>query len=255
MYRWLFLLLPLLSCNSGKKLSVPSSEQPWTGTEFYQRTMSMGWASRDSVALERASFGNIPSFLQKMKPVTIRIWDSLNQKTLHATFFVSPDYFSIGTDKDWARIPLTARGAQRVLEKLNCVAPTPKLVDAIYEQAAVKLEPVPLYAFRDSTATMWHHHLIIEGQRKGHKGLISGIKKDIVFMKSPVDSVRADRVGIYGWHRMNHRPIQPFYQGHVWWYADYSHGLRLVSNHVKLGHQLVTIQQLLNDPVLRQLLF
>lgn len=27
---------------------------------------------------------------------------------------------------------------------------------------------------------MWQHHLIIEGQRKGRKGLIAGIKKDVV---------------------------------------------------------------------------
>ena len=48
------------------------------------------------------------------------------------------------------------------------------------KHAKVKLEPVPMYAFRDSTPTMWQHHLIIEGQRKGRKGLIAGIKKDVV---------------------------------------------------------------------------
>ena len=54
------------------------------------------------------------------------------------------------------------------------------MVDDIYKAAKVKLEPVPMYAFRDSTPTMWHHHLIIEGQRKGRKGLIAGIQKDVV---------------------------------------------------------------------------
>ncbi|MBK8139832.1 MAG: hypothetical protein IPK57_01615 [Chitinophagaceae bacterium] len=51
------------------------------------------------------------------------------------------------------------------------------MADDIYKAAKVKLEPVPMYAFRDSTPTMWHHHLVIEGQRKGREGLIAGIKK------------------------------------------------------------------------------
>ena len=54
------------------------------------------------------------------------------------------------------------------------------MVNDIYRQATVKLEPVPMYAFRDSTITMWHHHMIVEGQRRGRKGLIAGIKKDVV---------------------------------------------------------------------------
>ena len=255
MYRWLLLLIPLLSCRSGRELSIAQADKPWTGTQFYRQTFAMGWAGRDSVILERATKGNIPSFLKKLQPVTVSIKDSVSQKTIRATFYVSSDYFSIGTDQDWARVPVTARTAKQLLEKMDCVAPTPKLVDAIYEQAVVKLEPVPMYAYRDSTATMWHHHLIIEGQRKGRRGLISGIKKDIVFMKAPGDSVRADRVGIYGWHKPDHLPIQPFYQGHVWWYADYSHGLRLVSKKVKVGHRVLEIQELLEDPVLRQFLF
>ena len=225
------------------------------GAAFYHQSFGMGWASRDSFILAKASEGNIPQFLGKFVPVTMRIKDSVTQKTLAATFYVSPDYFSIGTDQDWARVAPTAKAAKQVLEKLHCVAPTPKLVDQIDAQARVRLEPVPLYAYRDSTPTMWHHHLIIEGQRKGKPGLISGIKKDIVFMKAPGDSVRTDRIGIYGWHKPDHRPIQPFYQGHVWWYADYSHGLRLVSRRVKLGKRFVDIHEMLDDPVLRQFLF
>ncbi len=37
-----------------------------------------------------------------------------------------------------------------------------------------------MYAFRDSTITMYQHHLIVEGQRKLRQGLIAGIKKDVV---------------------------------------------------------------------------
>lgn len=197
----------------------------------------------------------MPEFLFKLVSVEVAVKDTLSQQWIKATFFVSPDYLSVGTNKDWVRTPVTAKTAERVLQQLHCFAPTPQLVNRIHEQAGVKLEPVSLYAFRDSTPTMWHHHLIIEGQRKGKKGLISGIKKDIVFMRAPGDSVRADRVGIYGWHRLDNKPIQPFYQGHIWWYADYSHGLRLVYRKVKLGKHWVDIDEILKDAQLRQLLF
>jgi hypothetical protein len=88
-----------------------------------------------------------------------------------------PDYLSIGTDDDWARINITPLAAQKIADSLNCFLPTRKMVDDIYKAAKIKLEPVPMFAFRDSTPTMWHHHLIIEGQRKGRKGLIAVFKK------------------------------------------------------------------------------
>lgn len=51
------------------------------------------------------------------------------------------------------------------------------MVEEIYTHSKVQLEPIPMYAFRDSTITMWQHHLMIEALRKGKRGLISGIKK------------------------------------------------------------------------------
>jgi hypothetical protein len=104
------------------------------------------------------------------------------------------------------------------------------MVDQIYAAARVKLEPIPMYAYRDSTPTFWQHHLIIEGHRKGRKGLIAGIKKDIVQTEKLKAYPNKDRVAIYGWHRLNGKPIQPLYLGHVWWYVDYSQGLRLVKD-------------------------
>ncbi len=56
-----------------------------------------------------------------------------------------------------------------------------------------KLPPVPMYAFRDSSVTMWQHHLIIEGQRKGKAGLIAGIKKDLVLSGKVTHDTKPDR--------------------------------------------------------------
>jgi len=180
--------------------------------------------------------------------------DSTSGKTIKASYFVTPDYLSIGTNKDWARIPLTPIAAQQLADAFNCFLPTTKIVDDIYKTARVKLEPVPMYIYRDSTVTMWQHHLIIEGQRRNRKGLIAGIKKDVVISRKIGRSEKPNRVAIYGWHLMNGKPIQPLYTGHVNWYADYSHGIRLVYRKIKVNGKWMDYVDVLSDPVLRKLI-
>jgi hypothetical protein len=55
---------------------------------------------------------------------------------------------------------------------------------------------------------------------------------------------------IYGWHRTDGSPIQPVYSGHIWWYVDYSHGIRLMNAQVLADGKPVNVSDLLNDPVL-----
>ena len=133
------------------------------------------------------------------------------------------------------------------------------MVDDIYKTAKIKLEPVPMYAFRDSTPTMWQHHLIVEGQRKGRKGLIAGIQKDVVISgkmsRDPIPkAIGPDRVAIYGWHKLDGNPIQPLYTGHVYWWVDYSQGIRLVCRKIKVEKKWMDYIDVLNDPVLKKLL-
>jgi len=248
-----FCLLGMGACRPTLTLSLSNSEASEGGSVFYQRATTMGWLARDSFILKQVQAGNIPSFLRRLVPIRVKI--PSGHRSLAVTFFVSPDYLSVGNNQDWARVSLTAKGAAEALSMLDCFAPTPRLVDLIYRQAKVKLAPVPLFAHRDSTPIMWHHHLIIEGQRKQQQGLIAGIKKDIVFVGPHGDSVLTNRVGIYGWHKTDAVPIQPFYQRHAWWYTDYSHGLRMVSKQIKVGRKWTTIETLLLDSTLRASLF
>jgi hypothetical protein len=145
------------------------------------------------------------------------------------------------------------------------------MVDLIYQQAKVKLEPVPMYAFRDSSVTFYQHHLIIEGQRKGRTGLIAGIKKDVVPLdvgrlsdvgRRPTSAERptsntpptSNRVAIYGWHQLNGKPILPLYAGHVNWYVDYSHGIRFISNKMKVDGTPMDFAEIMKHPIYRLLL-
>lgn len=224
-----------------------------TGTAFYKQAAAYNWKQRDSLFLDHFNLGNLPQFFFRFKPISFAYKDSLGN-TYHISFYCSPDYAMIGTKKDWARVPLTPLAAQVMADSLHCFLPTRKMVDLIYQQSTVKLEPVPMYAYRDSTVTMWQHHLIIEGQRKEMKGLISGIKKDVVICSEEALKGKANRVAIYGWHKMDGKPIQPLYTGHVNWYADYSHGARMVYEKIRVNGRWVHYKDLLRDPLLRSAL-
>jgi hypothetical protein len=55
------------------------------------------------------------------------------------------------------------------------------------------------------------------------------------------------RVAIYGWHRSKNDPIQPVSTVHGASYADYSHGIRLVSRTAYVNGKPVDIDDLLSS--------
>ena len=248
------LLVIFCSCTTGKKIQFPQRSTHITGEEFYRRAASMKWQQRDSFVVKEILSGNLPSFLKNFKAVHVDIVDSVTRKIITAVYYVAPDYLSIGTDDNWARVNITPMAAQRIADSFHCFLPTKKMVDDIYKSALVKFEPVPMFAFRDSTPTMWHHHLMIEGQRKSKKGLIAGIKKDVVISGKLKTNKTTDRVAIYGWHRLNGQPIQPLYTGHVNWWVDYSQGIRLVHRKIKVDGAWMDYADVLQHPLLKKLL-
>lgn len=244
----------LVGCVSARNAGFPSGTGPLEGgSAFYGKAAAFGWRQRDSLALDFFERGNLPSFNNRFVPVRQRLRDSSGRER-RLVFFVSPDYFMVGTDRDFARVPLTAPAAQKIADETGSFLPTRRIVDMVHRAAKIKLEPVPMHAFRDSTVTMWQHHLIIEGQRKGRKGLISGIKKDVVVCSTVPLKGRSSRVAIYGWHRQDGKPIQTLYAGHFDGYADYSHGVRLVLSRMKLDDRWTDHIRVLGDPLTRPLI-
>jgi len=153
--RWVIVIFIffIVSCQTTKKIEAPQRNSSLTGNDFYHQAFGMKWRERDSFAVKEILAGNIPSFLKKFKRIKVSIIDSVTGKTINAEYFVSPDYLSLGTDNDWARINITPQAAQKIADSLNCFLPTRKIVDDIYKAAKIKLEPVPMFAFRDSRAT------------------------------------------------------------------------------------------------------
>lgn len=249
------ILICLLYACSYKTIQTPHRQpDSITGSAFYQQAFAFNWQQRDSFVVNEILAGNIPPFLKKFVPIHVQITDSTTGKVIKATYYVAPDYLSVGSADDWARINITPMAAQKIADSLHCFLPTTKMVDDIYRAATLKLPPVPLYALRDSTPTMYHHHLIIEGQRKGRKGLIGGIKKDIVLSGIILQNNKPNRVAIYGWHQLNGKPIQPLYTGHVNWYVDYSQGIRLVYEKLRVDGKWMDYTTVLGDKLLHKLL-
>lgn len=254
---FLVAVLWLSACSEFQQLDglpeyVGSAERV-SGTVFFARANLMPLASRDSFATQEMLRGNFPRRMNRWVTIHTSVMGA-DQKSIRASYRVSSDYLSLGTDDDWCRVPLTPMAAQRIADAWGCFLPTRKMVDEIYQSARVRLEPVPMYAFRDSPVTMFQHHLIIEGQRKGKEGLIAGIKKDLVISPIVPAHARPNREAIYGWHRLNGKAIQPLYAGHVNWYVDYSHGIRLVSQTIRVNGKKMNYRDVLKDSVLRSLL-
>ena len=253
----LFLFITILiSCSTTRKMSWPVLQGDATGqsaTSFYEKVAASKWRERDSLAKIEILSGNMPSFLRKFVRINTSITDS-SSKIISAYYFVAPDYLALGTDDDWARIPLTPMAAQVIADSFHCFLPTRKIVNDIYEQSIVKLAPAPMYAFRDSSVTMWQHHLIIEGQRKGRKGLIAGIKKDVVISGKVSRDPKPDREAIYGWHKSDGKPIQPLYTGHINWWVDYSHGVRLVYRTIWVNGKAMDYTEVMGSVSLSKLL-
>jgi hypothetical protein len=241
------------SCNSSRHLNLPERKNnAVTGNEFYHEVFATERTQREELAKNEILEGNVPSFLKKF--VKIKTSIIADGKKIDAFYYVLPDYLSIGSDKDFARIPLTPMTAQLIADSLHCFLPTRKMVDDIYKAAKIKLEPVPMYAFRDSAITMYQHNLIIEGQRKLKKGLIAGIKKDVVITSKIMSGPKTDKVAIYGWHTKNGKAIQPLHTGHVDWYVDYSHGIRLIYRTIYVNKKPMDYIDVLKDETLRKLL-
>ncbi|MEO8414121.1 MAG: hypothetical protein ABI472_10705 [Ginsengibacter sp.] len=250
-----FLYLIIMSaCNFPRHLLLRGRDDTAEkGSEFYKEVVAMKRTQREELAKKLILEGDIPSFLRRFVKIKTFIITT-DGKKINAVYFVLPDYISIGSDKDFARIPLSPMAAQFIADSLHCFLPTRKMVDDIYKAAIVKLEPVPMYAFRDSAVTMYQHNLIIEGQRRLRKGLIAGIKKDVVITGKISRDPKPNRVAIYGWHKMDGKAIQPLYTGHVNWYVDYSHGIRLVYRTIYVNKIPLDYIDVLKDKTLRGLL-
>jgi len=226
-----------------------------TGSQFARETDGWPDGERQRAAASELARGNLPQSLRQLVPVELRNEPAAGDP-ITATIWVMPDYLAIGRDDDFLYVPLSWPSATAVASGFGCVVPTPKMVDAIYRQSQAHLEPQPMPAGPQmrSVAYAERHQQMIDAQRSGIPLglLIAGHKKDVVLTDRLFD--RPDRVAIYGWHRLDGRPIQPLSTVHGVRYADYSHGVRLVWSQVRIQGAWRSIYDVLADPTFARLL-
>jgi len=228
-----------------------------SGSEFAQSIFGLQGAEREQLILEQLRAGNLPDFLRRLAPVHVS-QTSGDGRTTTVTLFVMPDYLSIGSNQDFVRIPMGLHAAAAIADQFGFTLPTKKIVDAIFSQSAFTLKPEPLPAGDRMRSTAYYltHNRMIREQRLALGcplgELISGHKKDIVMTNRMAE--KRGRVAIYGWHRPSGVPIQPLSLVHGSNYADYSHGVRLISSTALINGQACSIWKILEDPALAGML-
>jgi hypothetical protein len=221
------------------------------GREFMQQVSGLSDDAREAAILGQLRQGNIPSFLRHLIPVVLS-GRLANGQPSQAIVCVSPDYLAIGSDENFLLVPMRLRTALTVAMGFGFTLPTPKIVDAIYRQAPVHLQPQPLAAgdTMRTTGYYWHHNELVREQRLAMPEplgiLTAGDKKDLVLTNRLWSNLA--RVAIYGWHLPDGVPIQPLSTVHGMRYSDYSHGIRLVSAIAYVDGEARQLLSLLEDP-------
>ena len=172
------------------------------------------------------------------------------------TVFVTPDYLSVGDDADHLTIPIDFLTAAEVAAALGCALPTTRIVDAVYAAASVRLSPIPLPAGPEmrSVAYILQHRTLVDAERAGEPltALVAGNPKDVVLTGRLRDA--PGKEAIYGWRRLDGKPIQPLCLVHGATYADYSHGIRLLDQTVIVDGVARPYLDALADPAVAPLL-
>jgi hypothetical protein len=235
----------------------PRHDSAMTGSEFAGYVSGMDQSEREEAIKTELIHGNVPDFSRKLHPV--HLTDRSEDGKIHkATLFVMPDYLAIGSDNDFLLVPMNLYSADEVAERFGFVLPTRKIVDAIYQQSDVCLAPQPMPAGPRMRSTEYYvkHNRRIKEQRLAAGctpgSLVSGHKKDVVLTNRL--RYRKGQIAIYGWHRPTGIPIQPLSTVHGARYADYSHGIRLVSDTVLIDGEPRPISGVLEDPKLARIL-
>jgi len=250
--------LPGVGCPGALAAAIPGrlSSSP-DGGHFAQQIPKGASEEREHAIAAELLRGNLPDFLRELKPVTLRS-QLPNGRTVTATICVLPDYLAIGSDADFLRIPMDLHTATTVASRFGFALPTRKMVDAIYAQADAKLAPEPMPAGPQMSSTAYYvtHNDRIAAQRAELAAppgaLLAGHKKDVVLTGRLAS--KTGKIAIYGWHRRDGRPIQPLSTVHGAGYADYSHGIRLVSSVVFVDGEATSLATALRDPELASVL-
>ncbi len=245
------------TCNTRLTRAIPNRKGSAKGGKVVMAgLMGSGGTTRDGAVVREVLSGNTPSFLRDLVPVEVNGRARDGSRT-NIVFCVMPDYLAVGSDRDFVRVPMGMPAASQIAARFDMMLPTRQMVDQIYRAADVRVAPKPMTPGPQMSSTDYlvRHNKTVEGQIRGASvdgRLASGHKKDLV-LTNRLNSNRG-RVAIYGWHRTNGKAIQPLSTVHGKNYADYSHGVRLISQTAYLNGRPVRLADLFADPTYAELI-
>lgn len=232
-----------------------------TGSEFAKSISdsTLTLKQRENLIFKEIKSGNVPNFLRKLSEIKDSM--QISNQICIITYYVLPDYFAIGNNADFFYIPMTPILAQKVADLTKSSLPTKKIVDRIYSNATLKLKPQPISPTKAMTTlpVFIAHNEMINQQLQplisnhNNSELTAGNKKDII-ISNKIYGEPTNRVVIYGWHKLDGKPIQPVYNKHTNTWVDYSHGVRLVQNKVWVNGKETSLAKVLANPKLNILL-
>lgn len=262
-----------------KKMERPAGAP--TGSAFIASLGDKKGVERENRIFEQLRAGNIPPSLLVFH--TVRTSGKDKAGTPHDfEYYVTPDVLSVGSESDSVRVPMDPVTAQRVADFFECLLPTARMVEQIYQAAPTRLAFIPgNYAgtprahLQDASSEYLVHSQKIDAQlRRPPTILTAGHKKEIVISNGYVkqrtnkqtgESRPAPMLAFYGAYTADGVPIQaPRSNGqpmrgwpsfaHEPSFVDYSHGVRLVWPTMKVDGATRTVADVLKDPQLCTLL-
>ena len=224
------------------------NNQALNGSAFCNSVLNIKGKERESKILNEFLTGNVPDFLRNFTSVKIK----LNEDEI--TYLVMTDYLSVGADSDYVRMPMNPLSAQKIADQYDCSMPTRKMVNDIWKASVNKLTPLPWGPPYDEDMLKTHriltHNQRVQNQLLSKKPyeLTSGHKKDVVLSNTLHPNNPKKRVCIYGWIQQSGLPIQGLNPvSHEDTYADYSHGIRMISNDVIINGNVMKLQDVFSD--------
>jgi hypothetical protein len=134
------------------------------GRQFLEKTDKLpispakgnaGKPNREDEVFAQIASGNVPSWTEHWREIKLKHCDARGNVVLCGSAWVMPDYLSIGRDlfvengrvkpgHDYVRMPISGFTAQKIANMFALMLPTEKVVDAVFEQADVKLMGIGL---------------------------------------------------------------------------------------------------------------
>ncbi|HET9651199.1 MAG TPA: hypothetical protein VFP36_03365, partial [Usitatibacter sp.] len=245
-----------------------------TGSAFIASLGDRKGVERENRIFEQVRAGNMPGSLLTFHTVRTSGNDRAGQRH-ELEYYVTPDVISIGTESDAVRIPMDPVTAQRVADLFDCLLPTARMVEQIYQAAPTKLAFIyggyagtNRASLQDASASYLDHSRQIDAQlRRPPTILTAGHKKELVISngyirprlnKATGQTSPAPMLAFYGAYTAAGVPIQAPKNGtqvmrgypsfaHEPSFVDYSHGVRLVWPTMKVDGAERRVADVLRD--------